>query len=147
MKRLNNTEITALAEQFIKDNFPTDEPSEAIKLIKNSLKSEIDTFSETDDYKILKKYNCLSSAKNYSEGQFKVSSYLPEGYSIGSYSDRKNHSVHLNYKGISVYQDIKKIGSKALPDLNTVKRAIILAQIEATELKDIMNKLKETFNG
>jgi|WetSurMetagenome_2_1015567.scaffolds.fasta_scaffold194749_3 hypothetical protein len=137
MKKLNNTEIGALADKILGENTETNQKERKALETKviNTMNKLWAKFKKSPDYKLLQKYDAL--------GGFNLSKAIPDLNEGGlTFSAKYINGYDRTIKGDfgSIY--IK--GRTERPSYEQIRRELILGQIDAQDLDSLIAKVKSS---
>lgn len=145
MRRLNKTEVRALAEKFLKENFDLNTSfTEATTNTKKAFKKKVDEVYN-DDFDILKKYGVIQSVRLKDLG-IDVNEIVPIGFKYTNLYSSNTKSVNLSHRGVVKTIRISPATMLEIPEIKEIEREIVVAQIETEDLSGIMSRLKDSFN-
>lgn len=138
MKKLNQTEIAALASKILSEF--EDNSKKNSKLIDAEVKEKMeklwDKFTKSSDYKVLVKYDAL---KNISLKEI----IPPMKMGNDTYSTNYNYSSRSFSASFgTIYVD----RGRGRVSLDSIKNELILGQIEASDLNGLVEKVKKSLN-
>ena len=132
MKKLNNQELSALAQKIKKENdfSLTEDIIEKVQKHVNGLWAK---FEKSNDYKVLVKYDVFPSLcmvfKGLKMGGFVFNTKY--NYSEGSTIKTDGGTVYARKEGKEI-------------SLESIKTELILGQIDATDVDSLINKVKKS---
>lgn len=131
MKKLNKTEINALASKIYDDYFKELQETNVHSKVFKSIEKKVKAFFKSSDYKIIEKYNA-SYDKTKVIPQFQEGDYI---YSV-SFSSKGTPPHVGRIKDFGTIS-CRKVNTNTI-SISTIVREITLAQIDAPNLNSII---------